>query len=773
MRPSNGPFGLHAPELGGAFFQSLVENAPLGIFVQMRGCFTYLNPAACDILGVESQEFLVGTKVLERFRPEDRARIAERIRRLNENREKVEVSEQEFLRLDGSTGVGQTSAIPFEHEGEHGALVFIRDFTQHRRDREAVELRDELLRSTGRMAKVGGWEFDATTLQGTWTEEVARIHELDPNEPTNVQLGLSFYTPPSRRLVETAIAKAISDGESYELELEMVTPSGSRKWVRTKGVPEWRHGRVARVRGIFQDITEARMAAQLVAERTERLEVTLRSIGDGVITTDAEGLVTLLNPVAEELTGWRSEDAQGRNLGEVFVIFNEHTKAICEDPVAKVLKTGLVVELANHTCLKSKTGVERSIADSGAPIKDWDGNIIGVVLVFRDMTEKHKLTESMHRAQSLESIGVLAGGIAHDFNNLLSGIFGNLNIALEASTRSDQATVQSSIAKALGIFDRAKALTQQLLTFSKGGTPVRQVQELGGLLRRCTSFALSGSNVSANLDIDPDLWKCECDPNQLGQAIDNLVINAQQAMPHGGVVDVRACNIVLDPNPARPPNRSGPFVRVGIADHGTGIPAGILARIFDPFFSTKATGHGLGLATVHSIVKRHDGWIEVESKEGIGTKFDIFLPAHSDSTAVEPSSIEPPKSASMAGGRILVMDDEEFIAEYLETMLKMHGYDVVAVANGEDAVDSFRRSEASGIPFDLCILDLTVPGGMGGVAAAQAIHALRANVPLVASSGYAEDPVVADPGSHGFVDSLSKPFLKADLLEMLERVFRS
>ena len=692
---------------------------------------------------------------------------------MDESSERVETCQHEFRRLDGSLGYGETSAIPFVHEGRNGALVFLRDLTQLKQDQKAFRAREELLRLTGKLAKVGGWEFDALTLEGTWTEEVARIYDLDPDQPTDVSQGIRFFTPESRARIEAAIASALSDGIPYDLELEMYTGVGNHKWVRTKGFPAISEGRVVAVRGIFQDITETKLAQSRLAEEKERLAVTLRSIGDGVIATDTAGNITMLNPVAEELTGWRTEEARGKPLAEVFVIFNEMTRKTCEDPVAKVLKTGLVVELANHTCLVARDGRERAIADSGAPILDDRGNILGVVLVFRDVSEKHKLDESMHRAQSLESIGVLAGGIAHDFNNLLSGIFGNLCLAQDATREGNRDEALRSLSRAIGIFERAKALTQQLLTFSKGGTPVRELQQIGSLVRKSANFALSGSNVSADIHLAPDLWTCDCDPNQIGQVIDNIVINAQQAMPTGGVVTVAVSNHLLEPTSSNSEERKGPYVHIRIQDHGGGIPKDILPKIFDPFFSTKSTGHGLGLATVHSIVQRHDGWIDVASDPQHGTAFDIYLPAHLEPSDAGPDSEISPSPWAKGQGRVLVMDDEDYIAEFMQVVLESLGYSVVSTSNGRDAVDAFRKAQDAGAPFRICILDLTIPGGMGGIAAAHEMREIGAESRFVAASGYSDDPVVADPAAHGFHDSLRKPFLKADLVKLLERVLAS
>jgi PAS domain S-box-containing protein len=622
-------------------FRTLVDQAPMGIFVQTGGRFAYANHAACEVFGASRLEDLLDAPVAERFQPEIREQIEARIRDLNERRFAVSRADEAVLRLDGTAVVAAVSAIPFRFSGEDGALVFV------------------------------------------------------------------------------------------------------------------------------EDVTESKRAERLLAQEKERLAVTLRSIGDGVVTTDTAGRVTMLNIVAESLTGWTASEAGGRPLSEVFSIVHELTREPCEDPVAKVLKTRRVVELANHTCLISRDGREYVIADSGAPILDDSGDIVGVVLVFRDTTEKQKLADSMHRAQNLESIGVLAGGIAHDFNNLLAGIFGNLSLALDSARRGNLVETGRVLSGAMDIFDRAKGLTQQLLTFSKGGTPVRKVQEIGKLVENSVHFSLSGANVSANFHVAEDLWPCDCDKNQIGQVVDNIVINAMQAMPEGGMVDVVAENRFLDPGPDGPLERSGPFVEIRIRDHGHGMPKEILSKIWAPFFSTKTTGHGLGLATVFSIVQRHDGWVDVESEPGDGSTFRVWLPAQPGKAPVVPAPESGPVHAR-GKGRILVMDDEDYIRLFIERMLESLGYEATTVANGWEAIQAYRRAEESGMPFHACILDLTIPGGMGGKVVAQRILEIRSDAMLVATSGYSDDPVVSEPGAHGFRGSMSKPFLREDLARLLE-----
>jgi len=374
---------------------------------------------------------------------------------------------------------------------------------------------------------------------------------------------------------------------------------------------------------IFNDITEQKHNEQHIADEKERLAVTLRSIGDGVITTDTHGNITNMNNVAEELTGWELHEAMGLPLSTVFNIINETTRKACENPVTKTLATGEIVELANHTLLISRNGIERIIADSGAPIIDNNNKIIGVVLVFRDITEQQKLLETAQRTDKLESIGVLAGGIAHDFNNLLSGIYGYIGMAQESCEPDSKAAVY--LDKAIKTFSRAKGLTQQLLTFAKGGAPSMTTGSIAAKLKESTMFALSGSSADCSFHIAQDLWLCDFDANMMGQVIDNIVLNAVQAMPDGGTITVTAENTdIIDSKHSALKN--GKYVHIAIADTGTGIPANIMSRIFDPFFTTKQKGTGLGLATVYSIITKHNGTISVESMQNEGTTFHIHLP---------------------------------------------------------------------------------------------------------------------------------------------------
>jgi len=470
-----------------------------------------------------------------------------------------------------------------------------------------------------------------------------------------------------------------------------------------------------------------------------------------------------LNRVAEDLTGWNQQEAEGKPLAEVFRIINEQTRKICENPVEKVFRTGGIVGLANHTALIARDGTERIIADSGAPIRNHDSQIIGVVLVFRDITEQQKMENHLVNSDRLQSLGVLAGGIAHDFNNLLTGIFGFMMLARDQAQEGKVERALANLDRGLAVFDRARALTQQLLTFSKGGQPHKKRLSLANIVQNAAQFVLSGSNVGCECTLAPDLWTCDADEQQIGQVIDNIVLNAQQSMPTGGVIRLMAENVSSNAPLPRALKKNA-YIRITIADQGLGIARDHRSRIFDPFFTTKHQGSGLGLATAYSIVKRHDGLIDVESEMGKGSVFRIYLPAvpEKEATILE---TEPQTHGFHSQGRVLVMDDEDFLRDLLTDLLVDIGFEVETVSNGLAAGASYRRAMTEGRPFNLVILDLTVPGGMGGQETLTQLRKLDPSVDAIAISGYSGDPIMADPQAFGFRLSIVKPFQRKDFVK--------
>lgn len=377
--------------------------------------------------------------------------------------------------------------------------------------------------------------------------------------------------------------------------------------------------------------------------------------------------------------------------------------------------------------------------------------------------EKNRLALRM---QKLESLGVLAGGIAHDFNNMLAGILGNINlVGLELGDREE---LRSCLHEAEKAAERAKGLTQQLLTFARGGAPLRKVVALPDLLVETGTFAARGSQAQCVFDLAEDLWAAEIDPGQIGQVINNLVINAVQAMPSGGPIEIAAGNIDVD-SASGAPVSPGQYIRLTVRDRGVGIDLEYIEKIFDPYFTTKEQGSGLGLAASHAIVRNHQGAILVASKPGEGTLFTLYLPAAGVQPEANPGESQP---VGKGQGRILVMDDEPSLRDLLLRILNISGYEAVVTADGTEAVEAYQQALASGAAFDAVILDLTVAGGMGGRETLEKLRAIDPQVVAIVSSGYSKDPVMANYRSYGFAGVACKPYTVQDLQAELHRVLR-
>jgi signal transduction histidine kinase/ActR/RegA family two-component response regulator len=494
--------------------------------------------------------------------------------------------------------------------------------------------------------------------------------------------------------------------------------------------------------------------------RESDLRVILESTTDGILTVDDQGATITANRKFAEM--WRIPkpllDAADDDAMLAFVL----DQLIDPDAFLNKVKALYGTTSLDMDTLFFKDG--RVFDRYSAPLVQG-GVAIGRVWSFRDVTERRQLEAERLKTQRLEAIGVLAGGIAHDFNNLLQGVFGYISMARRRIAPEDPA--HELLGQAEKTLERSVGLTAQLLTFSKGGKPVRKRITLHTVIEDSARLALSGSRCDHRLTVMDDLWPVDADEGQLAQVIQNIVLNASEAMSEGGTVDVSAHNVELPPggHPAFP--EGGRFVRVVIRDTGAGMSGHDLARVFDPYFTTKQKGSGLGLATSYSIIRNHGGAIEAASRVGVGSTFTIHLPA-SDLPAVAP----PPRRETALGrsARILVMDDEPAVREVVGDMLMVLGHEVKFAEDGGAAIEAYRLAREQETPFDLVILDLTIRCGMGGRETMTKLKEMDPGVVAVVSSGYCDDAIVAEYAAYGFRSFLPKPFDLEDLRAMLGSV---
>lgn len=492
----------------------------------------------------------------------------------------------------------------------------------------------------------------------------------------------------------------------------------------------------------------------------EFLSATLLSIGDGVITYDIEGKIFLMNKVAEEMTGVSSEYASGRHIREVLHLIDDPSKDLFFDTLGKVTEKYRFNNIGVPFKMLDKDGNER-VVEINSAIINLNNKPHGIVVALRDITIKNKIDTELIKMSKLESIGILAGGIAHDFNNLLTGISGNISMMKKQTAFSDEISETfQNIEKAV---ERAAALTKQLLTFAKGGEPILAPSSLSDIINESAKFIIKSSDIKCELNISENLKPVMIDPNQISQAINNLLINSIQAMNTTGKITIDALNVDEIPNEKK--FNSGTYVLLKITDTGCGIPDTDFSKIFDPFYSTKSNGTGLGLTSTYSIIKKHRGHIDVTSELNTGTTFKIYLKAAD--TLVKETETAIKNTIGMSTGSILIMDDELYILDVLVKMLKYQGYTVDCAKNGEEAIQLYTEKFSHGNPYNHVILDLTVYGGMGGKETVKALKKIDPDVNAIVSSGYSDNPVMANYKDYGFTGVLTKPYAIEDVIKAL------
>ncbi|MDR4461186.1 MAG: PAS domain S-box protein [Nitrospirales bacterium] len=508
---------------------------------------------------------------------------------------------------------------------------------------------------------------------------------------------------------------------------------------------------------------QRKKAEDALRDSEQRYRAIVEHAYDLIIETTATGKCHYVTPNCQKVLGYGAGDMLGKSFfdfvhpeerGPLSESFHSHLKALQEiDMVCR---------------LQTKQSEWRWFESHIHPFRTSIGTIVGVI-VTRDITEWKRLEEERLRATKLESVGLLAGGIAHDFNNILTSVFANIGLA-KMVTAKHMTPYGEKVIERLEAAEkaclRARDLTKQLLTFAKGGAPVKSTTSVASIITDTIQFALRGSDVRCTTHLPEDLWPVEVDEGQISQVIQNLVINGDQAMPDGGTISVIAKNSLVDSQTSLP-LKPGKYVCVSVADQGIGIPDDHLQKIFDPYFTTKQKGSGLGLATTYSIMKRHGGHVAVTSSLGTGTCFTLYLPA---SISLSTKNDETSESLVQGTGRILVMDDEEDIQDVLGKMLEHLGFEVDFADDGSKAVALYTRALQEGNPYVATILDLTIPGGMGGKETLRLIKDHDPAAKVIVSSGYSNDPVMAQAGQFGFSGFIAKPYNLLDLSKVLTQI---
>jgi PAS domain S-box-containing protein len=779
-------------------FRALFDNAIEGIYERdMDGHFRRANPALARILGYRDVEALLNErKTLTYVSP---SRGDEFFALLGASNHLAHF-ESEIRRADGTiVWISENVRALRDDTGRVQRLQgFVSDISARKRAESALRTSEERFRVLFEHSPIGIVEYDYRPT-AAWLDELraAGVEDLEAwfdAHPDELQAAMfcvviTGTNAAALRLVgagtfEEGVANLprIFTAEAYvarrrtfvaawngrneaEGEFTLHSLDGTIRRVHYHWWTPMIDGRPSyeRTQLALLDLTEARSAERELAEERERLSVTLRAMAEGVITTDTDGLIRFMNEAACELTGWAPEAATGRALEQVCQLADERGTPLPRLPVVAAVGDDHAVDLPAQTVLRPHTGGTRRVEGRCAPMHDTSGRAIGAVLVLRDVTERSRMELELMRASKMESIGVLAGGIAHDFNNLLAVVMGNLTLALLDERVPPRAVKWLRDAERGTL--RARELTQQLLTFAKGGEPVRSAVLLPDIVREAAEFALHGSTARCEFNLAEDMKPADADKGQIGQVVQNLVINAVQAMPEGGVIRIDLCNEELETGAT--PLPAGDYVRLEISDSGRGIAREHLARIFEPFFTTKEYGTGLGLATVYSVIRKHKGHITVESELGAGTTFRMWLPAAHTAPVALTQSSSPFQRLS---GRVLFMDDEAPIRAMTGALLERLGLEPTLASDGTEAVREYAVAHASGRPFHAVVMDLTVPGSMGGAEAMREILKIDPDARGIVSSGYSSDPVMANFEAHGFRGMVPKPYRIADFARTLREV---
>jgi PAS domain S-box-containing protein len=772
-------------------YRSIFENSIEGIFQSTPdGRYIAANPAMAKIFGYDSPEELLAAitdiKTQIYIDPQRRADFM----RLMHQDGFVKDFEYQIVRKDGKT------AWIFENaravKGENGEILyyegFMQDITERKRAEAEIEQANRYLENTFSGSADGIGIVDLHGRIVHWNKAAEELYNYKGGELKGQPYSL-LYADPGQ--LEIMVKQLRRDGfvRSYEIDMKK-KDGGIFPCSLSIRLLKDHNNRSAGSITVARDLTDTKrtmarlqrqidqreQAKQALVESEQKLVNIINFLPDATFVIDTNGKVIAWNKAIEILTGVKAQDMLGQGEYEYALLFYGERRPILIDLVLgaeKGIENYPGITKQDHTLTAIVhfpffKGGEKYLFGKASALLDSHGEIVGSIESIRDITDHilslHKVEGERLKFSKLESLSILAGGIAHDFNNILTAILGNIDLAMLGGTIGEGG--MESLSEAEQACLRAQGLARQLLTFAKGGAPVKKATSLVKLLGETVKLSLAGSRSLWDLSLPDNLWSVEIDEGQISQVISNLLINADQAMSQGGIIKIAAENIIIEKG-ADLPLSQGEYVKIRITDQGPGIPKEYLDKIFDPYFSTKEKGSGLGLATAYSIIKSHSGHIKVLSQLRVGTTFEIYLPAMR-ATAFD---TEDYFATLIKGqGKILVLDDDEKIRDVLCRMLAQLGYQAESASDGRQAIEKFVQAMETGKKFDAVILDLTIPGGMGGKETLGNLLRIDPQVKALASSGYSDDPIMAGFQKYGFCEVIAKPYKIMELSKILQEV---
>ncbi len=745
--------------------RTIFEAAAIGIvLVDLEGRWIEVNPTLAAMLGYRQDE-LRYKSFTEVTHPDDLAGDFRLFNELVSGVRERYVREKRYFRRDASMMWGRlTVSLVRTAQGEPQFCIgMIENITEQKRIEEELRRSENRFRMIFQSAGIG---MDLTDLKGRYVETNRALQEMLGYAEEELR-GKSILdvTHPEDAEIELAPLQALAAGkiEHFQMEKRYYRKDGSLLWARlTVSLGRNQEDEPQYMIGMIENISRRKQMEEELRESEKRFRAIFESVAVGMVRVDLEGKIMDSNIALQEMLSYSGEELRGFTFQRL-----THDDDLIEElPLFHELITEKrkYYQIEKRYVRKDQSMVWVKLTASFVAGSNSDNHFCAGIV--ENISERKKMEEELLNRRKLDSLGVLAGGIAHDFNNILTVILGNISLAKTHLKPEDK--LYDKLVEAEKASLQAKDLTRQLLTFAKGGAPILKAASIAGLIEDSVGFALRGSNIICELKIADDLPPVEIDEGQISQVLNNIMINAVQAMPDGGKISLATSCIESCGEPDLP-LRPGKYLEIVIGDEGYGIPAKNLVKIFDPYFTTKAEGSGLGLATAYSIVKKHKGWIKVDSKVGIGTKFTIYLPVSTHKYREAQQVEEVPITGQ---GRILVMDDDAAICKVIGTMLRQFGYEADFAKDGEEMIELYLKARREGTPFAALILDLTIPGGVGGKEALRRLVQYDSNAKAIASSGYSNDPVMANYQAYGFKGVIAKPFKAGELSKVLAEVLK-